>query len=740
MRSGRCRVLRPCSSALWTVEWIDDDDRFRSLSGEWDRLYSRCPSLTPFATHSWLHSWWVHYRRSAAMRVLLVRRDAELVAAAPLMLTRRLGVRVLRPLGTDLSDYCDVLVDDRHRDEATEHLAGALLDAPGWSVLDIAEAPPHASVHALGARWPGRRWTLPASTCLHLPDPDLSALLHRLPARTRNTLRRKLRKAEALGIVERQVRAAQVPGAVTELLRLHGRQWAGRGGNPEHTTARFRGFLGQAVAALAGQGRASVQEYLLDGRVVAAEILLIDRDRTASYLMGVDPHLRKRIDTATMLLRRNLTLAARSGTRLDLLRGTEDYKRRWRPHEAVNRRVILARRSPGAIAYAAAVRSRRLLADLVRADAPGLLVRCRRVRPARDDVRRSGRAVITPSTLIAAGLLVCLIGLGCPAAASPDTPSPVSAASGAGSAAGPLPGLGVDVHLEGFSRQARREQFRQLAGMGASWVRLGAPWYAVQPRSRAVSSAGLAQLDEQLADATAAGLHVLFTADQAPNWAGGGGATASSPADYGAYLGLLARHFRGRGPGATSPAYELMNEPNGRQPDGHRWAAPEAYARAACEAYRAVKAADPSTTVVAGSLDVSDWRPWLSEALHRGLSGCFDVLSAHPYPDWDVLPRIRDLAASSGAGERPVWVTEFGFSTCGDPLYSCVSPTEQAQGLVERLRELGRDYPWVPVAIIYEARDEPHATGDPSQRAFGLFTGRDAKPAVAALRSLYTGS
>jgi hypothetical protein len=341
---------------------------------------------------------------------------------------------------------------------------------------------------------------------------------------------------------------------------------------------------------------------------------------------------------------------------------------------------------------------------------------------------------------VAAALAVLSVLSGCTAAAAlsyaPDGERHVPSAD---PVRGPLPRLGVDVHLEGLDRPARREQFRQLADLGATWVRLGAPWYAVQPRTRAVSAPALTELDEQLADATAAGLHVLFTADQAPGWAGGGGATASAPEDYGRYLGVLAGHFRGRGLGGSSPAFEVMNEPNGRQPDGRWWAAPEAYAAAACSAYRAVKAADPTTTVAVGSLDVSDWRDWWAEALRHGVGGCLDVVSAHPYAGWDVLTELRAATSAAGAGDRPVWVTEFGFSTCGDPLY-CVSTATQARSLVERLRELARDYPWVPVAIVYEARDEPHATGDPAQPGFGLYTGSGPKPAVAALRELYRGA
>lgn len=337
--------------------------------------------------------------------------------------------------------------------------------------------------------------------------------------------------------------------------------------------------------------------------------------------------------------------------------------------------------------------------------------------------------------LVPALCLLALAGCGAPSAAAVPAAEPAHPS---------LPALGVDTHLEGLSRAERRTEFARLADLGSTWVRLGAPWYALQPSSAATDRAALGELDEVVADATEAGLRVLLIGDQAPDWAGGGDATASNPAAYGAFMGQLAEHFRGRGPHGTSPAYELMNEPDGLQDDGRTWATPTDYAHSACAAFHAIKARDPSAAVAAGSLDVTDWQSWLRSSFDAGLRGCFDVLSAHPYGELSVLTEIRAAARAAGAGDVPVWVTEFGYSTCDAPGHSCVAPPEQSAELVARLRELRRDYPWVPVAIVYEAHDEPANAGKAPERAFGLFT-RDGtelvpKPAVAALRALYRGA
>lgn len=71
-----------------SVELCTDEGTFAALAGEWGRLHDACPSATPFQSHAWLHSWWLSYGTPDGLRLFLVRRGGELVAAAPLMRVR----------------------------------------------------------------------------------------------------------------------------------------------------------------------------------------------------------------------------------------------------------------------------------------------------------------------------------------------------------------------------------------------------------------------------------------------------------------------------------------------------------------------------------------------------------------------------------------------------------------------------------------------------------------------------
>jgi CelD/BcsL family acetyltransferase involved in cellulose biosynthesis len=325
---------------------VTEHAAFEQLAGAWDDLWSRSPSATPFQAHAWVSAWATAYVRTGDLVVVTVRDGDVLVAGAALHRVRRGFVRLLAPLGGEISDHTDVLVDPAVPD-AGRRLAEALLQVPGWRVLDLPEVLPHAAARQWAEQWPGSVRRSEASVNLQIPVLPVADALTRLPTKTAGTLRRKLRKIDQLGVQRSEVAPADVPRAVADLIRLHEDQWQGRRGNPEHLVDRFHSHLANAVAPMIDRGQAVFVEYHVDGELLASEIDLIGHGRLDYYLAGISTALRQRIDTAVLLVGSALERA----TQLELenysfLRGTEDYKYRWRPDEVVATRIMLARPGP----------------------------------------------------------------------------------------------------------------------------------------------------------------------------------------------------------------------------------------------------------------------------------------------------------------------------------------------------------------------------------------------------------
>src|SRR5918993_3790082 len=325
---------------------ITEHSAFEALAGEWDDLWARTPSATPFQAHAWVSAWAGAYVPAGDLVVVTVRDGDVLVAGAALHRVRRGFVRLLAPLGGEISDHTDVLLDPGVPD-AGRRLVEALLEVPGWRGLDLPEVLPHAAAQLWAEEWPGSVRRSAASVNLQPAALPVADALTRLPTKTAGTLRRKLRKIDQLGVQRSEVAPADVPRAVTDLIRLHEVQWQGRRGNPEHLVDRFHSHLANAVAPMIARGQAVFVEYRVDGELLASEVDLIGHERLDYYLAGISPALRQRIDTAVLLVSSALERAAQLEKKdYSFLRGTEDYKFRWRPDEVVATRIVLARPGP----------------------------------------------------------------------------------------------------------------------------------------------------------------------------------------------------------------------------------------------------------------------------------------------------------------------------------------------------------------------------------------------------------
>ncbi|MFF5717465.1 GNAT family N-acetyltransferase [Streptomyces buecherae] len=406
-----------------------DAERFGALADAWDLLYRRCAAATPFQSHAWLHSWWLSYGQRGRLRLVLVHREPpeppepstspessqpsqpsptpgparasgapgtapadtsagapaaparELVAAAPLILRYR-PLPTLLPLGLDISDFCDVLLDDRCP-QAADALAAGLRHLARTALVELREVRPGAAAERVVERWRGPVRRRADSVCLELPGVPMDDLLRRLSGASARNARRKLRRIDELGITHRAVAEHEVPGAVTTMLALHGQQWQGRGVTPEHLRPRFAEHLARATRRLVRTGDAALTEYRLGDLVLVSEVTLFSRHLAGGYLYGAHPEARAKVDIATMLLRQDAARATATGRRvLSLLRGDEPYKRHWRPETVVNQRLLLARRhlAPALWLRAGHLAARAALADLARARLPILLAWRSRLR------------------------------------------------------------------------------------------------------------------------------------------------------------------------------------------------------------------------------------------------------------------------------------------------------------------------------------------------------------------------
>lgn len=312
------------------------------------------------------------------------------------------------------------------------------------------------------------------------------------------------------------------------------------------------------------------------------------------------------------------------------------------------------------------------------------------------------------------------------------------------------PYRGVQLHsLWGDTTPADMERELDAARLaGSTAVRVDVGWSSLEQDGKGqIAGFYLERLDRFMAGASARGLAVVADVSSTPCWASTApdglkqgcqgawwdrGVTDYAPADpqdFADIVRWLTTRYSGR-----LAAVEIWNEPN--HPTGMFWKAPDRaaeYARLLRAAYPAAKAGDPAVPVLAGALAKADL-PFLEALYANGIQGYYDGLSVHPYDDrgFAALRALRTRQLAHG-DTRPVWVTEFGWPTGGDPQWH-VTPTAQAANIGTAVLDLGR-LPWVRSAFVYNLRDKGTDAGWMEDN-FGLLR-RDfsTKPAFLALRT-----
>jgi polysaccharide biosynthesis protein PslG len=307
-----------------------------------------------------------------------------------------------------------------------------------------------------------------------------------------------------------------------------------------------------------------------------------------------------------------------------------------------------------------------------------------------------------------------------------------------------------------------------VAAAGVTMERLELDWSAVEPRPGAWTFDGY---DKEFALAARHGITMLPLLMNVPGWAGHGWNVFPSRPD--AYARFVARVVGRYGPHGSfwrahpdvpaRPArwFEIWNEPylSDFSAGGVN---PAAYARLFKRAAAAGRRADRSARFLleadlTGLPASGPAIPWVAPmfAAVPDLARWFDGVAVHPYTgtsspksfdpgssrtQFKRIVQIRQQFAAHGAGSKPFWITEVGWSTCpADPI-ACVSEPTQAHYLRQAFQLVKADYPWVKALFPYNYRDGVEAGGTDKEAWFGLIRrAGQPKPAWKVLRAQARG-
>ncbi|HEX2471010.1 MAG TPA: GNAT family N-acetyltransferase [Candidatus Limnocylindrales bacterium] len=352
----------------------------------WDRLAARTPWATPFSAWPFHRAWWDAYGDNAHDQTLVVCRgdgaDAEPIAIVPLMhrheveptdavthTTMRHGADLrltpVPPTATAIllgasyhADYATILTEPDDLPAVAKAVAGYVASpaSGAWDVVDLRRlrcADPTGTelAAAFGALEMAQGWTLnvdredvcPVAT---LPvGVDIETYLGTLGKKERHEIRRKVRRARAVGEV-RLVDSADPLADIDVFIDLHQRRWGDEGlFPPTRGGDQSRVLIRRLFELFGADGPLGLTMLWVGDRRIAAGLHFETGDELLYYNAGIDPAARELSPGVLMIYSYVQRALERGIRRMDFLRGDEPYKYEWGAVDEPIQRVLVRRGS-----------------------------------------------------------------------------------------------------------------------------------------------------------------------------------------------------------------------------------------------------------------------------------------------------------------------------------------------------------------------------------------------------------
>lgn len=266
---------------------------------------------------------------------------------------------------------------------------------------------------------------------------------------------------------------------------------------------------------------------------------------------------------------------------------------------------------------------------------------------------------------------------------------------------------------------------KQVRDLGAQYLVQVFSWSEIEPTS---GEYHWEYTDWLLRASEYYGLRVIARIDKPPAWALNStpGSPPTDVREYADFVAEVASRYRGR-----IAAYIIWNEPNLSREWGNRRPDAASYVQLLRAATERIRLIDPDASILSAGLAPTneqtdagiDDRDYLRAMYAAGARDAFDIMAVHPYgfanPPDDPhgahkglnlarLQDLRDIMVANGDSNKPVWITEFGYTTTPSPGSEelVVTEEQQAEYLVRGFEFIKQKWDWVQLYTVWNLPGE----------------------------------
>jgi CelD/BcsL family acetyltransferase involved in cellulose biosynthesis len=326
------------------VETVFSYQEFLDMEPAWNELVDSAGVDHPFLEHMWLRTWWECFGAGSELHILVVKEDHEIIAIAPLILTRvrMLGMTVRR-LGffynahVPRADFIISRQSARRSEDAYRAIWNHLLSAGGsWDLLQLCQLPGGSrtldEIKGLASEGgsPTGVW-LPGESPFVALDTSWDQYYANLAAKHRSNLRNRLKRLGQTGpvSVETVIQEEALPDALGEGFRLEELAWKGEAGTAISCDANLRKFYETFARRAAAKNWLRLSFLQTGGQRIAFDYSLAYRDQIFLLKHGYDPEF-SAYSPSNLLVSMILETAFEKGVaKYDFLGENAPWKTSW---------------------------------------------------------------------------------------------------------------------------------------------------------------------------------------------------------------------------------------------------------------------------------------------------------------------------------------------------------------------------------------------------------------------------
>lgn len=322
----------------------------------WSKLKEEFFEITIFQDIHWIKEWWNYKssQRNVTPYILEIKDKDQTIGIIPLYIhilkLSGISFRILKPMGSELSDYLIPILSRRYSVESvlSKAFEEIMKDKSNWDYLEWENIPENSFfddylIQNLLGKYKTSKRIIGDSCSYIMLEKDVEKLISNLDEKLLKNIHYKERKLKKKGSFEfkKVFDEKQIEPIMNIFFELHCTRW-----NDTPTPSKFRfveerEFLLQVAKNLFKSNLLHLTYLIQNDDVISVHFGMSDGNKLYGYLTAFDIRYRK-FSVGVILDYHLLLLACKEGCEVfDFLRGDESYKNQWGAFNNYNVRYIL---------------------------------------------------------------------------------------------------------------------------------------------------------------------------------------------------------------------------------------------------------------------------------------------------------------------------------------------------------------------------------------------------------------